>query len=103
MNTFDAKSMRLMKQMCSDATKHFLEELSIRSEADIVDKIVDYSLSEERLKVFTGLTWKNIEERRNMLTSLRNSHGRTQAFVTLLFKLKTGNSNKVIAAILGLE
>lgn len=85
--------------------KHFLDELSIRSEMEIVDKVGDYTLSDERLKVFTGMNWENIRELTNMLTSLRNSQSRnvTQALVTFLFKLRTGNSNKVIAATLGLK
>lgn len=84
---------------------HFLDALSSRSEADIVERIGDYSLSEERIMVFTGLKWENIEELNKMLKSLRNSHSRnvTQALVTFLFKLRTGNSNRTIAAILGLQ
>lgn len=88
-----------------DDLKLFLNQLAIKSESNIVDRIGDYTLSEERLKVFTGLIWDNISELLNMLTSLKNSKSRnvTQALVTFLFKLRTGNSNKQIAAVLGLE
>lgn len=85
--------------------KHFFEEFAIRSEAELVDKIGDWTLSEDRLKVFTGLSWENVNELTSMLTSLRNSQTRnvTQALVTFLFKLRSGNSNNVIAACLGLK
>ena len=48
---------------------------------------------------------ENIIELKEMLTSMRNSQARnvTQALVTFLFKLRTGNSNSLISVILGLE
>lgn len=89
----------------ADDLKKLLNELARTSESNIVDKIGDYSLSEDHIKVFTGLSWENIQELSQMLTSLRNSHSRnvTQALVTFLFKLRTGNSNALIAAVLGLQ
>lgn len=88
-----------------DDLKHFLEALCVSSESEIIDKVGDYTLSEERIKVFTGLNWENITELTNILTSLKNSQSRNvvQAIVTFLFKLRTGNSNKLIAASIGLE
>ena len=88
-----------------DDLHYSLNDLSVRSESAIIDKIGDFTLSEHQLQVFTGLQWENIIELRAMLTSMKNSTSRssTQAIVTFLFKLRTGNSNKVIASILGLE
>jgi len=65
----------------------------------------DFSLSEEQIAVFTGLTWENIIQLRDMMISMRNSENRnvTQALVVFLFKLRSGNSNKLIASILQLE
>ena len=60
------------------------------------------SLSEERIKAFTSHTWETISWLRSMMTSMRDSHNRkvTQALVIFLFKLRSGNSNKLISAIL---
>ncbi|XP_058810518.1 uncharacterized protein LOC131675522 [Phymastichus coffea] len=82
-----------------------LEQLSVRVDAEIHDKVGDFTFPEERLIVLTGLTWENIIELRGMMTSLRDSVSRnvTQALVVLLFKLVSGNSNKIICAVLGLE
>ncbi|EFN65199.1 hypothetical protein EAG_00423, partial [Camponotus floridanus] len=62
-------------------------------------------LSEKQLLIFTGLTWDNLNELKDMMTSLRNSKSRyvIQALVVFLFKLRTGNSNKVISSIFQLE
>lgn len=51
------------------------------------------------------MSWENIIELQEMLTSMRNSQVRnvTQALVTFLFKLRTGNSNSLVSAILGLQ
>lgn len=89
----------------STELRNYFEYLSVSSDSSIKDKVGDFTLSEERLKVFTGLTWENIIQLREMMGSLRNSEQRDviQAIVVFLFKLRTGNSNSLIAAILGLE
>lgn len=53
----------------------------------------------------TGFTWENIVELREMLTSMRNREtcNVTQALVVFLTKLRTGNSNKLVAAMLQIE
>ena len=50
-----------------------LEGLTIECDITILDKVGDFSLSEEKIHLFTGLTWENIIELREMLTSVRNS------------------------------
>ena len=82
-----------------------LEGLTIECDITILDKVGDFSLSEEKIHLFTGLTWENIIELREMLTSVRNSQTRdvTEALVVFLLKLRSGNSNKMVAAILQLE
>lgn len=55
--------------------------------------------------ILTGLIWENLFTLRDMLPALRNSESRNviQAIVVFLFKLKSGNSNSIIAYVLGLE
>ena len=82
-----------------------LEGLTIECDTTILDKVGDFSLSEKKLNLFAGLTWGNIIELREMLTSMRNNqiHDVTQALVVFLLKLRSRNSNKMLAAILQLE
>lgn len=79
--------------------------LSIRCDSTLHDKVGEYSISEKQLKVFTGLNWEQLNELKDMLTSLRNSHSRSviQALVVFLLKLRSGNSNATIASILQLQ
>lgn len=65
----------------------------------------DFNISEEKLQLFTGLRWEEIIQLRLMLTSMRNNQNRTvtQALIVFMMKLRTGNSNKMIAAILQLK
>lgn len=88
----------------SELTK-FLDTLSDKVDARLHDQIGEYAISEERIRTLTGHTWDNIIELRSMMTSMRNSEVRNviQALVIFLFKLRSGNSNNCIAAILGLE
>ena len=74
--------------------RNYFEYLSVNNNSNIKDTIGDFTLPEERLKVFTGLTWENLIKLREMMTSLRNSEQRyvTQAIVVFLFKLRTGYS-----------
>ena len=51
-----------------------LEGLTIECDTAILYKAGDFSLSEEKIHLFTGLTWENIIELREMLTSVRNNH-----------------------------
>lgn len=85
--------------------KKLLTDLTERTEVDIIDKVGDFTLSEEKIHTLTGLNWRHIEELSSMLTSMKNSPTRNimQALVVFLFKLRTGNSNKVTAALLGLQ
>ena len=82
-----------------------LQGLSVECDTTILDRIGDFSLPEKQLNLFTGLTWDNIIELRGMMTSMRERQTRTvtQALVVFLLKLRTGNSNKMIASILQLE
>ena len=62
-------------------------------------------MPEEQLQLFTGLNWENIIKLREIMTSMRDCQVNTvtQALVVFLVKPKTGNSNKMDAAILQLE
>jgi hypothetical protein len=82
-----------------------METLSIKCDSTLLDKVGEFTLSEKQVDVFTGLTWDNLIQIKDMMISLRNSKSRSiiQALVVFLLKLRTGNSNKMIASILQLE
>lgn len=82
-----------------------MDTLSIRCDSSLFDKVGEYSLSEKQLEVFTGLNWEQLNALKEMLISLRNTQSRsvTQALVVFLFKLRTGNSNKMLSSILQLK
>ena len=72
-----------------------MESLSIKCDATLFDKVGECSLSKKEIEVFTGLTWDQLNDLKDKMISLRN-HSVIQALVLFLFKLRTGNSNKVI-------
>lgn len=82
-----------------------MEQLSVMSDTKLIRKVSEFNFPEERLKTFTGLSWENVIQLRDMMTSLRNTSVRTvtQALVVFLFKLRTGNSNKITASIFEIE
>lgn len=82
-----------------------METLSIKCDSTLLDKMGEYSISEEQLEVFTELNWENLNTIKDMLISLRNSKSRSviQALIVFLFKLRAENSNKMIASILQLK
>lgn len=75
------------------------------ADRNLMSQLGDIHLPEERLRAFTGLSWEKITQQRKMLKSMRNSNVRsvTQALIVFLFKLRTGNSNRLLASILGFE
>ncbi|XP_058802355.1 uncharacterized protein LOC131670634 [Phymastichus coffea] len=87
-----------------DITK-LLKAISITSDRELHDRIGDFSISKDRIRAFTGLSWEQIIELKEMMVSLRSTANRTvtQALVVFLFRLQTGNSNEMICSILGLE
>lgn len=89
----------------STGIKNFLDHLSDKVNERLHDKIKDFSISEERLKAFTGHTWEQVLKIQEMLTSMRNSENRNilQALIIFLFKIRTANSNRLIAAILDIK
>lgn len=68
-------------------------------------KMKSFKLIEKQLRIFTGLASKNLCEQRDMFRSMKNTDNRTimQALMVFLFEMRTGNSNKLIAAVLQLE
>lgn len=81
------------------------EKLAISSEAGIIGKVADGSLSEEEMYIFTGLTWGNMRDLEKMTTSLKNSKNRNkmQAIFVFLFKLRSGSSDALISSTIGLK
>ncbi|XP_018403017.1 PREDICTED: uncharacterized protein LOC108779943 [Cyphomyrmex costatus] len=110
-NRFYEDDVNLLKKysntsyLSSSEWVEMMGNLAIRCDSTLYDKIADYTLPENQLLVFTGLHWENIIQLRDMLTSMRNRQTRTvtQALVVFLFKLRTGNSNKLLASILQIE
>lgn len=88
-----------------DELSKYLECLSVRCDSTLLNKIGSHSISEKDLKVFTGLSWENINFLTEIMVSMKNSECRTieQALIIFLLKLRTGNSNQVICSMLGLE
>lgn len=84
---------------------NIMETLSIKCDSTLFDKIGEFSLSEKQVEVFTGLSWENLLEIKDMMTSLRNTQSRTviQGLVIFMFKLRTGNSNKIIASVFNID
>lgn len=91
--------------LSSEEVSLFLDLLSARVDAPLFNQIGDFTMPEEKLKVYTGLSWENIMELSNLLTSLKSSSSRSvvQALVIFLMKLRTGVSNKLLSSILQLE
>lgn len=100
--------LRIYSPECSvelTELEKFLDELSNKVDTRLHEKIAEYAISEERMHALTGHSWDDIIILRSMMTSMRDSDNRnvTQALVIFLFKLRTGNSDKVIAAVLGID
>ena len=78
-----------------------MKTLFIKCNATLFDKIGECSLLEKEIEVFTGLTWDQLNDLKDKMISLRNSSCRSviQALVLFLFKLCTGNSNKIISSV----
>jgi hypothetical protein len=87
------------------AITQFIEILSDVPTQSFHQIIEDGSMSEEQLKAFTGLTWANVIELREMLVSMRDSSVRsvTQALIIFLFRLRTANSSEVTATLFGIS
>ena len=88
-----------------DEVAKMLQFLSVSCDRELTDRIGDFTLSDERIFTFTGLTWEQIVELKEMMPSVRNSESRsvTQALVVFLFRMRTGNSNNLISSVLGLD
>ncbi|XP_015125200.1 uncharacterized protein LOC107046987 [Diachasma alloeum] len=88
----------------SDLT-FFLHNSISNDSHDLKQRIGDGTLSDHRLQTLTGFTYKNLDEVCGKMTSMRNSKTRSilQALVVFLFKMRTGNSNSIVASVLGLD
>ena len=83
----------------------FLNNLSDNVDSSIHDQIKEFEMSEERVRVLTGLSWENIITLKEIMVGMRNSDNRNilQALVTFLIKLRTGNSDRCVGAILDID
>ncbi|XP_075589844.1 uncharacterized protein LOC142597771 [Dermatophagoides farinae] len=91
-------------QIDSDEIVKFFYSLS-DNPSNLHGQIGDRSVSERHFWSLTGHTWQQMEIISKKLVSMKNSGVRsiTQALVTLLYKMRTGVSNDIIAATVGLE
>ena len=64
-----------------------METLSIKCNSTLLEKIGEFSLSEKQIKIFTGLSWENLLEIKDLVTSLRNSQSRSVIQFLLYFFL----------------
>ena len=82
-----------------------METLSIKCDSTLLDKIGEFNLSEKQIKIFTALSWANLLEIKDLMTSLRNSQSRLgiQVLIVFLLKLRTRNSNKLLASTLNID
>ncbi|KAJ8686865.1 hypothetical protein QAD02_022659 [Eretmocerus hayati] len=104
----DLETVRICTNTCEvqvSVVARLLESLSVRVDQGITNRVADFTLPEHRLKPLTGYNWEQIIELRDMMVSRRDRDKRTvnQALVTFLFKLRSGNSNAIVCAVLGLE
>ena len=82
-----------------------MENLYSKCDSILLDKIGEFSLSGKQIKIFTGLSRENIFEIKDSMTSLRSSQSGSvmQGIIVFLFKLRTGNFNKLLASILNID
>lgn len=82
----------------------FLEKMADSTDNALFGQIGSL-LSDERIKVLTGFSYEQLNEISDLLISMRNSDQRSklQALIIFMFKLRTGNSNAVIASIFNLD
>lgn len=108
---FYEEDFNLLKVYCnwsilraSELSK-IMKNFAVECDATLLDKMNDFRISDEQLYIYTGLKRENLIELQDLLTSMRNTGSRTvtQALITFLCKLRTGNSNKLISAILQLK
>lgn len=103
-NRIFEEDLRLLKvysntaNMTTSKLSKIMEILSL-CDSTLFDKIGEYSFSAKQVEIFAELNWENLNTLKDMLISLRNSQSRfvIQALVVFLFKLRTGNSNKMIS------
>jgi hypothetical protein len=108
---FYEEDLNLLKVYCnwsilrSSELSKIMESFATECNSILLDKMDDFCIPDEQLYIFTGLRRENLIELRDLLTTMRNTDSRTvtQALIVFLFKLRTGNSNKLISATLQLK
>ena len=82
----------------------YIDWVTVHASSSIKEQFGHYDLSAERLKVFTDLTWEQVETLRDKLHTMTNTEGRSvmQALVIFLYKMRSGSSNDAVAAIFDL-
>lgn len=81
-----------------------MENLALDSHFSLLDKLGKCECPKD-LQILTGFEWNQIVEIKNMFITLRDTDNRTitQALIVFLIKLRTGNSNRLIAFMLQLK
>ncbi|CAH2088784.1 unnamed protein product [Euphydryas editha] len=63
--------------LTTDEIQKILNNVTSECTATVLDKCENHGLSEDQIKIFTGLSWDNISELRSMMVSMRKSSSRT--------------------------
>ncbi|KAF5299766.1 hypothetical protein FQA39_LY11436 [Lamprigera yunnana] len=89
------------KRECTKFTEGLSSAVNITT---IHRTIGNWLMPDEKVRILTGLSWENLNNLCQK-TSMRDSESRNvmQAPVAFKFKMRTGNSNVVISAVLGLR
>ena len=74
--------------MKAEEVKKIFDCLSNECDLTLFDKIGNYNLFKEQIRIFTGLTWDNIFELSRMMTLMRDTAGCTVTRALIVFLLK---------------
>ena len=79
--------------MNTEDIKAYVEMLANAAGATIKDRVGNFSLTDEQIKLFTGLNYDELNSLASLQTSMRNAEGRSvvQALVILLFKMSVSS------------
>ena len=82
----------------SSEWEKFLSKISDEVDVTLLKKIGNSSISEERVRVLTGVSWEQLTAIRKLMINMRDSENRTvlEALVLFLLKLRSGNYDRLI-------
>ncbi|XP_075681005.1 uncharacterized protein LOC142646305 [Dermatophagoides pteronyssinus] len=83
----------------------FPNSLSPNFRGSIFENLANRTISDTHLKTLTGFCWRQIEQLREWMSSMRDTEGRSaiQAICVFLHKMRSGNSDNIIAVNWGID